>query len=248
MTTTDGTAIYLAKYATTSAMDVRVQGNDLQNNAVGVYVFGDGSSGGNVDVGGGTSRFGASSGGNKFNSFTTSDAGRFAVGLFGTTADYTVHADSNFWGVDDPLSVVADTTHTLMAAGSGIITAANPNPVPPTDPNPTPTPDPVPPTVTETLTETVKSFTVVQGQSMCCSSIARLTSSVKHAPGDFTVTINWGDGTTSTGKVVKDGNAFDVIASHSWSNAGTFTVTVSAVTNTGVSASATGIATVIGAS
>ena len=91
-----------------------------------------------------------------------------------------------------------------------------------------------PVTVTETLTETVRSFTLVQGQNIC-GSLARLVSNVQHAPADFTATIDWGDGTTSTGKITKDNKAFNVLGSHVWNATGSYTITVSVTTNTDVS-------------
>ena len=44
--------------------------------------------------------------------------------------------------------------------------------------------------------------------------------------GDFTATINWGDGTTTTGTVVGSNGAFTVDGSHTYATTGQFTVTV----------------------
>jgi cyclophilin family peptidyl-prolyl cis-trans isomerase len=41
---------------------------------------------------------------------------------------------------------------------------------------------------------------------------------------DFTATIAWGDGTTSTGTVVASGSTFEVVGSHTYATAGDFTV------------------------
>jgi len=246
ITTTDGVAVYLSKMSASGTLEVRVQGNNLEGNGVGVYVFGDGSSGGNIDLGGGTTKFGAGTGGNDFSGFTSADGSHFAVGLFATASDYTVHADGNTWGVNDPLSVVADTTHTLDASGSGQVTAASPIiilPAPPPPPPPPPNPDPSPtPTPTETITETLRNLTVVQG-SHTCGPIAHFTDTVKHKPGDFTVTITWADGSTSQGFVWRDHDGYDVFASHAWNATGSFSYTVS-VTSSGATASAQGTVTV----
>jgi len=44
--------------------------------------------------------------------------------------------------------------------------------------------------------------------------------------GDFTATINWGDGTTTTGTVVGSNGAFTVNGSHTYATAGQFTIHV----------------------
>jgi hypothetical protein len=41
----------------------------------------------------------------------------------------------------------------------------------------------------------------------------------------FTATINWGDGTTSSGKVTQSGTTYTVKGSHSYSKSGSYTVT-----------------------
>jgi hypothetical protein len=46
------------------------------------------------------------------------------------------------------------------------------------------------------------------------------------APGSYSVSINWGDSSTSTGTVSGEYGAFLITGSHSYSGAGTFTVTV----------------------
>lgn len=236
VTTTDGAAIDLSKMSTTAALEVRVQGNKLQGNAIGVYIFGDGTSAGNIDLGGGSTQFGAGAGGNDFSSFTTSDASDFAVGIFATSADYSVSADDNTWGVSNPLSVVADATETLDASGSGEITAANPTII-------LPAPPPPPTTTSETITETVRNFSVVQG-SHTFGPLAHFTDSVKHKPGDFTVTITWADGSTSQGLVLRGCNGFDVFAPHAWNTPGTSGYTVTITSSAGATSTASGTVTV----
>jgi hypothetical protein len=95
-----------------------VQGNSFTSNKVGVRVTGDGTTAGTVDLGGGSL---GSTGGNDFSTFTAATANSFAVGLFGVSASYTLHAQSNVWGVSDPTTVIADGTHDTAAGGSGVI-------------------------------------------------------------------------------------------------------------------------------
>jgi hypothetical protein len=45
--------------------------------------------------------------------------------------------------------------------------------------------------------------------------------------GDYTVTINWGDGQSSAGSIVEAGGVFAVLGSHQYANPGTYTVTTS---------------------
>jgi hypothetical protein len=54
------------------------------------------------------------------------------------------------------------------------------------------------------------------------------------AISDFTVTINWGDGTTSQATVVQNPNgSFSVISNHTYTNAGAFSITVTIVDDDG---------------
>ena len=61
---------------------------------------------------------------------------------------------------------------------------------------------------------------------------------------DFTATIDWGDSTTSAGTIATAGTGFTVQASHLYTHAGTFTVTVTVNDVGGSTASATGSATI----
>jgi hypothetical protein len=136
--TTNGFGLYFSLGDSTAALEARVQQNDLRQNAAGVTAWGEGTSAGNIDLGGGKTRFGTSLGANDLTSYLTSDTARYAVGLFGTDDAHTLHADHNLWGVADPLAVVADGVHTLEAGGTGLITAFVPPPPPPTPPPPPP--------------------------------------------------------------------------------------------------------------
>ncbi len=224
--TTDGIGIFLEKFASTAALEVRVQGNDLTNNAAGVYIFGDGDSAGNIDLGGGSTRFGTGTGGNNFSSYTSTDGSHFAVGLFMTSDTYTLNAQANLWSVADPTTVVADSTHTPDASGSGIIVAA-------AAPQPS----------SETLTLSTNDLSTIQ-TGTTSGVVATLSSNLVHTASDFTATIDWGDGTASPATLVANGSGgFNVVAAHQWNSADTFTFTVS-VTDVNGTLAADGTATV----
>ena len=70
----------------------------------------------------------------------------------------------------------------------------------------------------------------------------------KAAAGDFTASIDWGDGTTSVGVVASDGNGgFTVSGSHQFGNVGTFSANVSILDKGGSIATAVDSFTVMGA-
>jgi len=50
-------------------------------------------------------------------------------------------------------------------------------------------------------------------------------SNTQNVPGDFTVAIDWGDGTTTTGTLNGSGNTYTVTGSHTYAIAGQFTIT-----------------------
>jgi hypothetical protein len=92
---------------TSGAVGALVQGNDFRNNAVGVYLSGDGNTAGNVDLGGGS--FG-SVGQNNFSSFTAAGvaSGHFAISMHNTSANDQVFAYGNIWSSVVPPNVVKD--------------------------------------------------------------------------------------------------------------------------------------------
>ncbi len=90
-------------------------------------------------------------------------------------------------------------------------------------------------------------FHAAEGQP-AAGQVAFFTSSNPGAtPGGFTATITWGDGTTSSGTVTADsgsGGGFDVTASHTYAEEGSYALIVAVADAAGASASATGAATV----
>jgi hypothetical protein len=57
--------------------------------------------------------------------------------------------------------------------------------------------------------------------------VASFSDANPHAfPGEYTTTIAWGDGSTSTGAVVLDGAGFDVTGTHTYAEEGNYTVSV----------------------
>jgi hypothetical protein len=88
-------------------VDALVQGNDFRHNAVGVYLYGDGNTVGEVDLGGGPL---GSQGQNNFSTFTDAGVanGHFAITMHNTSANDQVYAMDNTWGVSDPGNLVKD--------------------------------------------------------------------------------------------------------------------------------------------
>jgi hypothetical protein len=83
------------------------------------------------------------------------------------------------------------------------------------------------PTITETISATTNELSGIETGAVS-GIVAHFSSNVTHVAGDFTVTIAWGDGTTSTGIVVANpSGGFDVMASHTWAQAGNYTFTAS---------------------
>src|SRR5262249_18569917 len=83
-----GTGLTVTSYAGlgfSPPVSALVQGNDFRNNAIGVGIWGDGTTAGNIDLGGGTL---GSLGQNNFQSFTPQEAalGNFAISLHMTAA------------------------------------------------------------------------------------------------------------------------------------------------------------------
>jgi len=61
---------------------------------------------------------------------------------------------------------------------------------------------------------------------------------------DYSATINWGDGTNSTGTISVSGGVFTVAGSHTYAEEGSYTVSATISHDSAASASATGTATV----
>jgi hypothetical protein len=96
----------------------------------------------------------------------------------------------------------------------------------------------------EVLTATVSALSAVE-TGTTSGVVATFTSTYTHVAGDFAAMIQWGDGTSTLGTVVANaGGGFDVVASHAWASDGTFTFTVSVVSNAGASIVKDGTATV----
>ena len=65
---------------------------------------------------------------------------------------------------------------------------------------------------------------------MSNSAVATFTHANGVEPaGNYTATINWGDGKTSTGTITQSGATYTVKGSHTYSKSGTYTVTTTVV-------------------
>jgi hypothetical protein len=96
----------------------------------------------------------------------------------------------------------------------------------------------------DTLTLTGSSFTVRAGKAFS-ATVATLTDTNPLAlASDFATTINWGDGTTTSGTVTgPTGGPFTVTGSHTYQHKGTFSVTITAADDPPGTATASATAT-----
>jgi hypothetical protein len=96
----------------------------------------------------------------------------------------------------------------------------------------------------DALTLTGSSFSVRAGRPFS-RTVATFTDTNPLAlPSDFTTTINWGDGTTTSGTVTgPEGGPFPLTGSHTYKPAGTFTVTITAADDPPGTATASATAT-----
>jgi hypothetical protein len=100
------------------AFQALVQGNNFNDNRLGVSVFGDGTTAGNVDLGAGSL---GSTGGNDFTSYVQVNQPYFyAIGLFKVAPGYTMKAMGNKFSVSPEL-VIVDGSHDSLGGGSGAI-------------------------------------------------------------------------------------------------------------------------------
>ena len=87
----------------------------------------------------------------------------------------------------------------------------------------------------------------VAGQALANATVATVTDSNLSAnPAGFSAAITWGDGTTTPGTLVATGTpgAFNVVGSHTYATAGSYTFGVQVTDPQGSKGSATGAATV----
>lgn len=77
-------------------------------------------------------------------------------------------------------------------------------------------------------------------------NVARLTDAdPTAAAADYRVTIEWGDGQSSGGRLVANGDGFDVVGTHTYAATGTFTIRTTVEKVNGVQASTTSSARVV---
>lgn len=124
-TNNDGTALYCNIFGTGNLYVLQVQGNDFQNNLVGVDIYGvQGATGaGQIDLGNGSTLFGTSLGGNNFRGFTGQN-GHYAIILRNTDANISVLAELNIYDAGvDPNTLVRDGNN---AGGTGHVDVSIP--------------------------------------------------------------------------------------------------------------------------
>jgi uncharacterized repeat protein (TIGR01451 family) len=77
----------------------------------------------------------------------------------------------------------------------------------------------------DALTGAGTTISAVQGNSFSGTVASFTDSNTSAGAGDFTATIDWGDGTTTAGTVSGSAGSFTVQGTHTYASAGTFTVT-----------------------
>jgi autotransporter-associated beta strand protein len=93
------------------------------------------------------------------------------------------------------------------------------------------------------------SIDAAQGESFSATLATFSDTLSGTTAGEYSATIDWGDGTTpTTGDVVADGSGFDVEGTHTYATGGYFTPVVSIVDTVGLTVQAAGEATVAGLS
>jgi hypothetical protein len=95
----------------------------------------------------------------------------------------------------------------------------------------------------DSLTANSLSFNASLNQPFTATVATFTDTLTSNVAGDFTATINWGDGTTGAGSVTGSNGSFSVSGSHTYSTQGTFTVGVTLTDDTPGTATATASST-----
>ena len=96
------------------------------------------------------------------------------------------------------------------------------------------------------LPPTVKINTPGPGSNLAAKTVYSFKATFADAgkADTHTCTINWGDGTSSTGTVTESGGAGTCASSHAWASTGNYTITVTVKDSSGATATATSAITV----
>jgi hypothetical protein len=96
------------------------------------------------------------------------------------------------------------------------------------------------------ITATGKNVSATAKQSFTATVATFNDPDTASTAGEYSATINWGDGHTSTGTITGSGGSFSVAGSHTYGSHGTFTikVTITDIDNTSNTATTTSTATV----
>jgi hypothetical protein len=184
------------------------------------------------------------------------DNGTWNLGDFqdpcGTNGPYTIAIN---WGDGSPLDT---TSGRAVALSGGVVGVTG------THPYVHPGPYGVTVTITDpmcgpiTLTKPVwisDAALTPHSSSVSGSSFTRLSNvtvatftdaDTGAALGNFSATINWGDGTSSPATISNNGSTFNVLGSHTYTNAGTFTITPTIRDSGGTTTTASSTATISG--
>jgi hypothetical protein len=95
------------------------------------------------------------------------------------------------------------------------------------------------------LTGSARAVSAVEGSGFSGTVFSFTDANPNGAPGDFAASVSWGDGNTSTGTVAANASGgFDVTATHTYAEEGSFTVTTTVNDAGGSTTQGTGRATV----
>ena len=94
------------------------------------------------------------------------------------------------------------------------------------------------------LTATALPISATEGAPITATVATFTDANPNAAVGDFTATINWGDGTTSTGTITEQNGVFSVAGTHTYAEEGKDPISVTITDVGGSTATATSTATV----
>jgi hypothetical protein len=98
------------------------------------------------------------------------------------------------------------------------------------------------------LSQTTAPLSGVQGQAVSGVAATFTDANPNGTLGDFTATIDWGDGTQAAGTITQTGNSFTVSGSNTYFEAGSYAVQVTVTDQDGATVTATATATIADAS
>src|SRR5262249_5478816 len=166
------------------------------------------------------------------------------VGDFSATINWGDGTSSAGWITTYGTSgFMANGTHTYLSEGSYVATVTV------TDQGGSSVTGPSHATISDGwLTASANNLAATEGSAAFSGTVGSFTDADPNPTlSDFSATINWGDGTITTGTIAANGNSFTVAGTHAYASEGSFTVTLTIKDVGGSQATATSTATVVDA-